>query len=96
MNKVLVQENPANVPMYREPPYVLGVINAPDSHYIPELYNHYKETVAFNRLDADIFEKASNSKPADRQHTPKSIKVGAVVAAVVGLVLAAKHFIFKK
>ena len=94
--KVVVQENPANYPIYNEPPYVLGEVEAPDSHYIPELYSHYKTTVDYNQLDKDIFEKAGHSKPADRKKTPLSVKIFGGAFGVWGLYKLIKHFVFKK
>ena len=94
--KIVVQENPANYPMYNEPPFVLAESDAPDSHYIPELYSHYKSTVDFNELNRDIFEKAGRSKPADRKGTPLSVKIFGGALGIWGLFKLIKHFIFKK
>ena len=94
--KVVVQENPANYPMYNEPPYVLGEISVPDSHYVPELYSHYKATVDYNQLDKDIFEKANKSKPYDRKSTPLSVKIFGGCLASFGLYKLIKHLVLKK
>ena len=64
--EVVVKENIANKPMHN-PPYVLGVIQAPDYHLEPELYSHFKATKEFNQISNDIFEKKQKEKPADRK-----------------------------
>lgn len=96
--EVVVRENIANKPMHN-PPYVVGVLSAPDSHYQPVLYSHYQATKDFNQLNRDIFTERDKHKPADRKKTPVSVIVGTGIAACIALVFAGKkafkHF-FKK
>ena len=93
--EVLVKDNIANNPMHY-PPYVLGEIPAPDSHYIPHLYSDRRATAEHNVLNQDIFEKAKKTKPADEKKTPMAIRVllgSTVLFATWKLV---KKLIFKK
>ncbi|MBQ8168340.1 hypothetical protein IJZ97_02865 [bacterium] len=92
--EIVVKENVANKPMHYGP-YVLGEISAPDSHYIPMLYSHYEATKDFNKLDSDIYQKQSQSKPADRKKTPKSVIYGAIVLALVTAWQLIKHALKK-
>lgn len=91
---ILVQENQLNSNMHN-PPYTTGVIAAPDSHYIPQLYSHYQATKDYNKLNNDIYQSISKEKPADRKKTPVSVIVIGVAAFVFGLFKLAKHLIKK-
>lgn len=93
--EVVVKENIANKPM-NYPPYVVGVISAPDSHYQPILYSDYKTTLEHSALERDIYEKTKKEKPIDRKRTPKAVFV--ILAAVAGFGgwKALKKFVFKK
>ena len=93
--EVLVKDNIANNPMHN-PPYVLGEISAPDSHYIPQLYSHNQATIEHNTLNKDIFEKTKNTKSADEKKTPKAIFVLLGTATLFTAWKLIKKFIFKK
>lgn len=92
--EVVVRENIANKPMHN-PPYVVGVLSAPDSHYQPILYSHYQATKDFNQLDRDIFTEREKHKPADRKKTPISVFVAAGIALVFAGIKTIKHFVKK-
>lgn len=91
---VVVKENIANKPMHN-PPYVAGVLSAPDSHYQPVLYSHWQATRDFNQLEHDIFIEQSKHKRADRKKTPKSVFCVLGAAALLVMWKIGKH-IFKK
>ncbi len=93
--EVVVKENIANLPM-KNPPYVLGVIQAPDYHLEPELYSHYKATKDFNQISNDIFIKKQAQKPADRKKTPAGVWCVFGTAALFGLYKIIKHAVLKK
>lgn len=93
--EVVVKENIANKPM-QNPPYVLGVIQAPDYHLEPELYSHFKATKEFNQISSDIFEKKQKEKPADRKKTPIGVWCTFGAAALFVLYKIIKTAVFKK
>lgn len=93
--EVVVKENIANKPMHY-PPYVLGVIPAPDYHLEPELYSHFKATKEFNQISNDIYVKQQKEKPADRKKTPVGVWCTFGAAALFGLYKIIKTAVFKK
>ncbi len=93
--EVLVKDNIANNPMHY-PPYVLGEISAPDSHYIPHLYSDRQATVDHNALNQDIFQKTEKIKPADEKKTPTAIFVLLGVTALFAAWKLIKKLVLKK
>ena len=92
--EVVVQDNAANKPMHNAP-YVVGHLDAPDEHYIPHLYSHYKATKDFNALDKDIYEQTAKHKPVDRKKTPTSVFCIFGGSILFGLYKLIKHLIKK-
>ena len=92
--EVVVKENIANKPMHNGP-FVLGVIQAPDKHYEPVLYSHYKATKDFNKLNEDIFVSGEKYNPIDRKKTPASVFCTLGAAALFVLYKTVKHLIKK-
>ncbi len=90
-----MKENIANKPMHN-PPYVLGVIQAPDYHLEPELYSHFKATKEFNQISNDIFVQKQKAKPASDKKTPVGVICTFAAAALLVLYKIIKTAIFKK
>lgn len=93
--ETVVKENIANKPMHN-PPYVLGVIQAPDKHIEPVLYSHFQATKDFNKISNDIFVQKQKEKAADRKQTPTGVRCTFGAAAAFGLYKLIKHRFFKK
>ncbi len=93
--ETVVKENAANLPM-KNPPYVLGEVQAPDYHPEPEIYSHYKATKNFNQISQDIFVKQKKEKRADRKKTPVGVWCTLLAVAGIGVYKTVKHMVFKK
>lgn len=94
MNAV-VKENIANNNM-KNPPFVLGVIPAPDNIKKPVLYSHVQASQDFSKINEDIYISKKKHKPIDRKRTPQAVIYTVGTAALYGLWRLAKHIIKKK
>ncbi len=92
--EVVVKNNIANKHMHNGK-YVLGVIPAPDEHYVPVLYSHHQATKDYNKLNADIYTERGKYKPIDRKKTPTSVFYVLGATALALLYKLTKHIVKK-
>lgn len=78
-----------------KPPYRVGVLDAPDSHYKPVLYSHVQATRDFNRLDCDVYTQIKNTKPKDKHKTPTAIKILFTLCGLGAIIMFLRKGLFK-
>lgn len=55
--------------------FKVGILNPPDSHYRPRLFDGRKASYDFHLLNKDIYEGKKSAKDLNEKKTPKSVFV---------------------